>query len=192
MYTNSLSLLIVFLLLVNHVTHGQNLSSTIVGCVDVDCPVQDTTAECTVVDKTFGVVGLAQIPVTSSNLTGISWTEGVQIKGSDSRTFEKSFYFGAPPKLNLSGTGACAVFFNHIPKQLAFQGEVETAHGTCQDVMGSGCVNALIQRATSLDVIGLGISDACSKLQSSFQDNLDTACTNIAGSKWTALTVKRK
>jgi hypothetical protein len=86
----------------------------------------------------------------------------------------------------LEDTGACAVFFYQVAN-ISFPGDVEIAQGTCQAAMGDNCVNAIVKRAMSVDVSGLGISDACNKLQSTFEDNLDTACANFTGSVWSGL-----
>jgi hypothetical protein len=177
---------------------GQSLSSTIVGCAAVDCPedsANTTDAKCTVVDKTFTTIGLARIPVSSNDLTGLSWTEGVAVTDSNGqRTFEKDFYLGTPPHTNLTGTGACAVFFSQVSSRVSFNGSsVQEAQGTCQDTMSSDCVKALITRAVAVDVSGLGSADACSKLQAAFNDNLDSTCASFAtGSSWTGLSVKRR
>lgn len=177
---------------------GQSLSSTIVGCEAVDCPgdsANTTDANCTVVDKTFTTIGLARIPVSSKALTGLSWTEGVAVTDSNGqRTFEKDFYFGTPPHTNLTGTGACAVFFSQVSSRVSFNGSsVQEAQGTCQDAMSSDCVNALITRAVAVNVSGLGSADACSMLQATFNDHLDSACASFAtGSSWTGLSLKCK
>jgi len=188
-----------------YAVRGQSLSSTIVGCAAVHCPgdaSNTTTAECTVIDKTFTTVGLSRIPVNSNALTGLSWTEGVAVSDSENqgtgsksqRTFDKNFYFGTPPDANLTGTGACAVFFGQVSDRVSFNdSSVQEAQGTCQDAMSTDCVSALIKRATLVDVQGLGSAEACSKLETTFQETLDPACETFAtGRNWTGLSVKGK
>lgn len=177
-----------------YAVHGQNLSSTIVGCIDVDCPIRPNTTDtqCTVIDQTFHAVGLARIPVTSKSLTGLSWTEGVAaVDAIGNRTYLTNFYLGTPPDTNLTGTGACAVFFGEVSKAASFHSDVKEAQGTCQEAIGAECVNALVERATLVDVKGLGNVEACTKLETAFKENLDPACKYIAtGSNWTGLSVK--
>jgi len=174
--------------------YGQR-KPAIVGCLDVGCPVQDgsTDSKCTLVDKTFTLIGLAPVPETTSNLTGISWTEGVAVDNRDNqRIFSTNFYFGMPPDKNLTGTGACAVFFNDISNRLAFPGAPpQTSEGTCEDAMGPQCASALIKRATDMDISGLGTTEACKKLHAAFTENVDPVCANSApGSKWRGITVR--
>ncbi|PVH88140.1 hypothetical protein DL98DRAFT_525403 [Cadophora sp. DSE1049] len=177
-------------------TLGQTLPSNIIGCAALPCPDDAAgDSQCTVVDKTFSNVGLSRIPVTSQTLTGISWTEGVSVIDSNdttSRTFEKAFYLGVPPKTNLTGTGACAVFFNQVSKKVVFDNQdVEEAQGTCQEALNSQCVSALVDRAEKVDVVGLGSADACTKLDASFKETVDSACTVFAnGNIWSGLSVK--
>ncbi|KAH7327217.1 hypothetical protein BKA65DRAFT_64303 [Rhexocercosporidium sp. MPI-PUGE-AT-0058] len=175
-------------------SHGQNLNSNIVGCAVIPCPDDSAgNAKCTVIDKTFPNVGLARIPVTSQVLTGLSWTEGVAVNETNgNRTFEKTFYFGTPPKANLTGTGACAIFFNQVSKKVSFaSSNVEEAQGTCQDAMNAQCVTALVARAEKVDITGLGNVEACAKLENSFKETVDSACTVFAdGDKWNAIIVK--
>ena len=177
---------------------SQTLPSNIIGCASIPCPDNEAgDSECTVIDKTFSNVGLSRISVTSQSLTGLSWTEGVSVIDSNdttSRTFEKAFYFGVPPNANLTGTGACAVFFNQVSKEVVFDNRnVEEAQGTCQEALNPQCVDALIDRAEKVDVAGLGSADACAKLEASFKETVDSACTVFAnGNVWSGLSVKRK
>jgi len=143
------------------------------------------------------LMSASRISVTSQSLIGVSWTEGVSVIDSNdttNRTFEKAFYLGVPPNANLTGTGACAVFFNQVSKEVVFDNKnVEEAQGTCQEALNPQCVSALVDRAEKVDVVGLGSSDACAKLEASFKETVDSACTVFAnGNVWNGLSVKRK
>lgn len=174
--------------------------NTIVGCADVQCPTKSgsTSAECKLVDKTFTAVGLANIPVSEDSLKGLSWVEGVAVTNSsdETRSFDKSFYLGTPPQLNLTGTGACALFFSQVSDRVYFGKEDEdqsTTQGTCNQAMTEKCVSALIARAEALDLEGLSSKEACAKLETAFQDNIDSECASAAaGSKWAGLRPSRK
>lgn len=186
-------------LLAAEIARGQDLNSTIVGCSTFGCPpVPGTTSvKCHVVDKMFTALGLARIPVPSAALAGLSWTFGLFVTENDSRDkriFDKSFYLGSPPGVNLTNTGACAVFFNEVSSRVVFDDPyLQEAEGTCEEAMSTDCVNALINRAIAVNVSGLSTSDACRKIQTSFQEGVDSACASFAtGSRWTGLTVERR
>lgn len=182
-------------LIILHGALAQDLNETIVGCADVQCPTKSgsMSAECKLVDKTFTAVGLANIPVSEDSLKGLSWVEGVAVTDSSDgrRSFDKSFYLGAPPQLNLAGTGACALFFSQVSDRVYFGTEDDdqsTTQGTCKDAMSEECVSALITRAEALDLEGLSSKEACATLEKVFQDNLDSECASAAtGSKWAGL-----
>ncbi|KAH8602513.1 hypothetical protein B0O99DRAFT_302 [Bisporella sp. PMI_857] len=179
---------------------AQDLSSTIVGCLDVNCPQEPnntTENNCIISDKIFENIGLARIPVVaSSNLTGFSWLEGASEdggkEGDNLRTFHKSFYLGTPPDKDLNGTGACALFFEKVQNLRAFDGipDYTVSQGTCQNALGDQCVNALTKRARELDLSGLRSAEACTKLQATFQENMDDACKVYAtATKWEGISV---
>ncbi|KAI1189213.1 hypothetical protein F5B17DRAFT_392343 [Nemania serpens] len=178
---------------------SQDLNSTIVGCVDLDCPAStaDTANDnCTVADKSFTYVGLTRIPTTQESLQGLSWTKGFNIIDlpNNNRTFQNSFYLGTPPDLKLSSTGACSVFFHGVSTSLSFggdNGKNETSQGTCADAMGSDCVNALLNRAKTFikesENNNTSDTDLCSALQDHLHNNMDTPCLRISGGSWTNL-----
>ncbi|KAK7393861.1 hypothetical protein QQX98_013356, partial [Neonectria punicea] len=174
---------------------AQSLDETIVGCAEVECPTagRSTSAECQLVDKTLGMIGLARVPVEADALEGLSWVEGVAIADPNdgNRTFDKSFYLGTPPSLSLNSTGACALFFTHVSDRVRFDDEdddLSVSQGTCEEAMSKKCVSALISRAEDLDVDGLSSGEACKKLQEEFEDNLDSECASFADrSKWVSL-----
>ena len=179
---------------------AQDLNQTIVGCADVECPTMSgsTSAECKLSNKTFTAVGLARIPVEADSLQGLSWVEGVAVtdSGGKNRTFDKSFYLGTPPQLTLNGTGACALFFSQVSERVLFGKEDEdqsATQGTCDQAMSEKCVSAIISRAEALALDGLSSTEACTKLEKEFQDNLDSECASSApGNKWVGLKSARK
>ncbi len=167
-------------------------SAQIIGCADVGCPTNPgrTSASCTLVDKTFNVVGVAEIPTDSDALAGLSWVQGVEAETSDGkRTFEKSFYLGAKPGLDLTDTGACALFFSKVSDRVKFGDEdPEVSKGTCQQALSEGCVNAILNRAKKVNVDGLSVGDACEALQKDFEQNVDSECGSFATTgRWSGL-----
>lgn len=125
-------------------TQGQE----IIGCADLNClPLDQATTlfNCTVASKSFGAVGVARIPTNTPYLPKMTWTEGAAIYDRDTQPiFDKSFYLGAPPHTNLTGTGACAVFFNNANATFKSGPREDVSTGTCQDALGPDCVNALL------------------------------------------------
>ncbi|KAI1822786.1 hypothetical protein F4861DRAFT_540607 [Xylaria intraflava] len=178
---------------------AQDLNSTIVGCVALDCPAStaDTANDnCTVEDTSFSYVGLTRIPTTQESLKGLSWTEGFDIteQPGTNRTFQTSFFLGAPPDLNLTNTGACSVFFHGVATSLSFGGKNgtnETSQGTCADAMGSACTAALVSHAKAFlsDTTNTTASpsDRCTALQNELHDHMDKACLQISKGAWTDL-----
>jgi hypothetical protein len=181
-------------------------NTVIASCADVMCPSAPASvaAQCAVLNKTFTAIGQARIPIdtstnggsSSSTLAGLSWIEGVAVRdrpGID-RTYDKTFYLGTPPDLDLTGTGSCAVFFTEVSDGVSFgDGDPSTVQGTCQQAMSSDCVSALIGRAKAVNFQGLPIDDACKKLQGEFHVNLDPVCSRFAtGSQWGGIVTARR
>ncbi|GAP85846.1 putative vacuolar sorting protein VPS1 dynamin [Rosellinia necatrix] len=179
-------------------SHG-HLNSTIVGCIEVECPpsTADTANDnCTVIDTSFPYVGLTSIPATQEALEGLSWTKGFHVVDSshDNRTFQSTFFLGSPPEFKLDGTGACSVFLHGVSASLSFgddHGKNETAQGTCDDAMGSECVSALIDQAKRFFKASENnnSSDAsrCSAMRDHLYENMDNACSRISQGSWTNL-----
>lgn len=169
---------------------------TIKSCLDLACPINDRNDSiCTVADTSYkgDVLGFASIPAKESKLAELSWTEGVIMEDRDNGTnYHTNFYLGTPPDTNLTGTGACAVFFNKVSSEVTFgNASVQWSEGICEDAMGSQCVTALREHAEKLDVNGLGTSEACTKLEKDLNDNFDDICQVVAKSLlWSYLTVK--
>ena len=175
---------------------SQALRDSIVGCADVACPDRphDIYPNCTLVDTSFNDIGLARIPGPLGSSRGLSW---VQANAMDTSVFgranvTKRFYFGQPPDLDLSNTGACALFFTEVSDRVKFNNsDVRLSQGTCDQAMPPACVGAITRRADNFDFAGLSGQDACSKLQSEFEQNLDNECAGIAlGSQWSGLVSK--
>ncbi|KAI1413249.1 hypothetical protein F5Y13DRAFT_161846 [Hypoxylon sp. FL1857] len=182
---------------------AQDLNQTIVGCVEVDCPAssQDSVNDnCTVADTgSFTYIGLTRQPGNDSALAGLSWVKGFNITDSSSgRNFHSSFYLGAPPSLSLNAsTGGCAIFMHGVSGSISFgqNGTDPTSQGTCNDAMGSSCVDALtaaarshIQDYTSGSGDRPSIADACARLQSDLQSATVDACAPIQKGTWSNFT----
>ncbi|KAI0392433.1 hypothetical protein F5Y17DRAFT_359088 [Xylariaceae sp. FL0594] len=181
---------------------AQDLNQTIVGCIEVGCPPSSTDTvndDCRVADSSFPSVGLTRIPTKNKDLDGkLSWTKGFNVTdrgAAGGQEFHSSFYFGTAPDLDLSGTGACAVFLHGVEPSLSFDKvdkNLESAQGTCADAMGNDCVTALIDRAKKL-VDGFGSNppsseEACARLQDDLDKNMDHACLSLTKGSWTDLT----
>jgi hypothetical protein len=175
---------------------AQELEATIVGCAAVDCPIVENSTEtdCQVVDYDFRAIGLSRIPFEEdSPLRGLSWVKGVNQESlvtdnnnNDMTTlFHQRFYLGTPGDLDIEGTRACAVFFNHVSDEVQFDDTSLDGQGTCAEALSEPCVAALSERARSIDYDGLSIQEACSRVQAEFSGNMDEECIRYAGtSNW--------
>ncbi|RYP63363.1 hypothetical protein DL769_006978 [Monosporascus sp. CRB-8-3] len=175
--------------------HAQDSEKTIYGCVDVGCPAstQDSANDnCTVAGRSFPYVGITRIPTGGEALTGLTWSKGFNITDNGERMFGSSYYLGSPPDLDLSNTGACAIFFHGVSGSISFETDPpndETTQGTCSDAMGAACVDALTARARNLDIgDGTSAEEVCARLRDDLEENMDDACARIAGGSWSNLT----
>ncbi|RYO75389.1 hypothetical protein DL766_005617 [Monosporascus sp. MC13-8B] len=175
--------------------HAQDTEKTIYGCVDVGCPASTRDSandNCTVAGRSFPYVGVTRIPTSSEALTGLTWSKGFNITGDGERRFGSSYYLGSPADLDLSNTGACAIFFHGASRSISFETDPatdETTQGTCSDAMGSACVDALTARARNLDIgDGASSEEVCARLRDDLRENMDDACARITGGSWSNLT----
>ncbi|RYP08224.1 hypothetical protein DL764_002039 [Monosporascus ibericus] len=171
------------------------LVRTIYGCVDVGCPPStqgSANDNCTLAGRSFPYVGITRIPTGSEALAGLTWSKGFNITDSRERMFGSSYYLGSPPGLDLSNTGACAIFFHGVSRSISFETDPptdETTQGTCNDAMGSACVDALTARARNLDIgDGASSEEVCARLRDDLEENMDDACARITGGSWRNLT----
>jgi hypothetical protein len=176
------------------------LSAPIVGCSDVDCPTASgvTSAECRVADRTFSLIGVAKFDTSIAN-DDFTWTQGIQAydkiidpkvndqKGDESRTYERNFYLGSPQGFNLvenarsAGYGACALFFTKIAPEVKFEGDQrELAVGTCEDALGSECVNAWVKQGADAMRFNRTTTRPCETLLSEIRDNVVSQCPYAA------------
>lgn len=172
------------------------VGAQILSCADVECPIASgsTSADCTVVDKTFSAVGVAPLDLDIDGLRDISWVKGVgaQDVGSGERLFDQSFYLGTPPDFDFGETGACALFFSQVSERVRFGDDnPKRSQGTCRQALTDDCVSALLDRAKAVDISGLSGTAVCERLQSNFSSNLDSACASFTvGSRWTGITAQ--
>ncbi|RYP05411.1 hypothetical protein DL764_003836 [Monosporascus ibericus] len=168
---------------------AQELSSTIVGCADVHCPNPEDSTDnvCTLVDRTFGDIGLARIP---TDIEELSWVRGNNITDDEGeRRITSSFYLGTPFELDTGDTRACAAFFHQSTARFP-EDRADTAQGTCEQAnIDSACIDALVARARTLRIDDG--EDACERLQEDFLDNLDRECRGLAGTdRWESVRVR--
>ncbi len=194
---------------------AQDLSQTIVGCVDLECPAatDNVNDNCTIADTgSFSSVGLTRVPLgsgdsngtNSATLAGISWVKAFTVASAgDSRAFISSFYLGSPPSLQPqlnASTGGCAVFMHGASSSITFGGELNgTSQGTCADAMGASCVDALVSRATTLvegylrnASVGVTVENTCEKLHSDLEKSNDEACLPVSQGLWSNFTAVGK
>lgn len=181
-----------------------DLAAPIVGCAEVDCPTSEnsTSAQCQVADRTFTLIGLANVdtPVADEDFT---WTQGFQardISDEEDRQYEKNFYLGSPQGFDIeadatkSGYGVCALFFTEVSDQVKFEDDNPvTSVGTCNDALNTNCVEALLKQATDVagSLTNSSTADACEMLRREFSENLASQCPQFAtGDRWQGLEVE--
>ncbi|KAJ5835010.1 hypothetical protein N7447_001036 [Penicillium robsamsonii] len=139
------------------------LSSDLVGCKEVSCPVEGSDDRCTVGDDVFLGIGLSRIPDVPSSLEGFSLVKGVNVStsfdGSNSvtRPFKSVYYLGTPPDIEAKDLSGCVVVF-HDPPSGSFNGstvegsntgdETRAGTGTCFDIIGKTCIEKVTEKAT--------------------------------------------
>ncbi|KAL4869619.1 hypothetical protein BDV12DRAFT_208410 [Aspergillus spectabilis] len=139
-------------------SQAQDLPDTIVGCNDLECPLNDTY-KCHLDDTTYSNVGLARIVDPQSALEGISILKA---------------YLGIPEDINTDNISGCAVIFNYSPGEFE-GGDEESAVGSCSDLIEESCIDALVQR-------GADIGDGnCNSFERELRQNAIEECADFAG-----------
>ena len=164
-------------------------------CDDVGCPLdQYDQSSCVIGNTTAGALGISNFtsPLSSERLT---WTIAVQsINGTDS-TFERDFFLGTPPGLNLTAAGrpseieACALFFEGVAAKTTFPGtDHENDQGTCSDALSKSCVSSLRTHAlaslSSIRTNSISTASVCDQLSHAFRDQTTTNSCTVASSGW--------
>lgn len=106
--------------------------------------------------------------------------------------------------MNLSNTGACAIFFHGVSENLTFKQPGDTPQtmagrlgmdGTCSQALGSACVDYLTARAQKFAILGgdnASPQERCDELREDFEKNIDDACSQVNGGPWRNLTAVGK
>lgn len=175
------------------------LNRTIQSCADVRCPTKDTTTTvaCTLTNETYTNVGVTKIPNISGSLAGLTWVEAIVGKDLETRHFFKDFFLATDPAVNnVTAAGACALFFTKVSDKVKWVENtfpVDVSQGTCARAMSEQCVTKLVQRAKGVGLKGLGSEEACVKLKTAFETNLDAECGDfVTGTSWTGVEARGK
>ncbi|KAF1949402.1 hypothetical protein CC80DRAFT_497560 [Byssothecium circinans] len=169
-------------------------AAELLGCDAVGCPEdQNQRTQCSVGNATLRVLGITNI-TTSLDKSPITWTIGYnegKKPGNDSvDTYDRNFYLGTPPSLQLKDTTGCALFFEGVAPSIALPkpkpGPSNIANFTCSDVLKEDCVSDLISQAKSAAKGIDGKDDFCSSLQKSLVDKPPSTCSLVKGS-WGAV-----
>ena len=131
------------------------------GCDAVDCPTdQNGKSQCVLGNATAAALGVLSFN-TSLSRQPLTWTLIVQSLNSQENLYERDFFLGSPPSLNLvqntttrstpyQQTQACSLFFEGIASQLRFPGSNPLYdQGTCNDALNAACVADLQAQAKS-------------------------------------------
>ncbi|RDL36635.1 uncharacterized protein BP5553_05987 [Venustampulla echinocandica] len=160
--------------------------SELLGCDAVGCPVDEyRIAQCKVGNATLKAVGIANV-TTIADTRPFTWTLGLQERPSAGNgpqiTFDRNFYLGTPPSLQLNGTTGCALFFEGIAANLTVP-EDKVDSFTCSDVLNKDCVSDLITQAQLAVKAGEPAkdSDFCNEMRESLVDKPPS--TSLTGDK---------
>lgn len=161
-------------------------------CDAVDCPLdQNHNPTCTVGNSTAIDIGVGNFstPLSDQPLT---WTLSVQSLRDGQSSFERNFFLGTPPELNLrtrspSDTQLCAIFFNGAIYRAYFPGtDAVMAQGTCNDALTPACVSDIRQQAEDFRVDnGNGSTSFCSDLGEALRRQAPPSCTVASDGEWT-------
>ena len=175
------------------------------GCDSVNCPLdQYRQPSCVLGNTTARALGITSFtnPLSSDPFT---WTIMVQSVNGPNDTFERDFFLGTPPAVNLttSQNQSCALFFDGVAPRTMFPGtDPEYDQGTCDDALTQTCVNDLrTQARTELTTIRSGsgggdgtnstsLASTCGKLGDALRDKAPTACTVASGGHWGDILVR--
>ncbi|OQE47265.1 hypothetical protein PENCOP_c001G06981 [Penicillium coprophilum] len=173
-----------------------DLSSSLVGCKEVSCPLQGADDRCTVGDNTFLGIGLSRIPDVPSSLEGFSLVKGVNVSagmaGKDNdkptRPFKSIYYLGTPSDVETKDLSGCVVVFHGAPSK-KFDGpklegknngtDTRAASGTCSDVIDKTCIEKLTEKATKLAEDASG--NVCTTLERELKKVSLDECDGFAG-----------
>ncbi|KAL9637201.1 MAG: hypothetical protein Q9164_002345, partial [Protoblastenia rupestris] len=174
-------------------------------CGAVNCPLdQYSRPGCVVGNTTASELGISSF-TSSLSPQPLTWTIAVQSVGGPLNTFERNFFIGTPPSLNLTASGssqsqACALFFEGVAAYTEFPGtDPAYDQGTCDDALTQGCVNDIrTQAQTELVNIrsGSGENDSsspafvCGKLGETLRDKAPTTCTVASDGRWGDILVR--
>ena len=131
------------------------------GCDAVDCPTdQNGKSQCVLGNVTAAALGVLSFNASLSPQP-LTWTLIVQSLNSQQNLYERDFFLGTPPSLNLSQKTtttstpyrqpqACSLFFEGIAPHLRFPGSDPLYdQGTCNDALNADCVADLQAQAQS-------------------------------------------
>ena len=136
------------------------------GCNAVDCPTAyNGDLQCVIGNATASAIGALSFN-TSLSPQPLTWTLIIQSPTSlhsqpQQELFERDFFLGTPPSLNLSQNTsatstrnqqaeACSLFFEGVAPRLRFPGsDREYDQGTCNDALGAQCFADLQAQAQS-------------------------------------------
>lgn len=172
------------------------LDGPILSCADVKCPSgpNNSGVDCRITNNTYHVVGVSEIPNTSDALDGLTWVQAGAVRDTDRRHFIKDFYLGTDPQLDISTTGACALFFTNVSSIVEFKRAgvpKDVSQGTCAEAMSEQCVDRMLERARAASVQGISTAAACEKLKTAFVEDLDDECASFAtGAAWEGIEAK--
>lgn len=164
-------------------------SAQLYGCKTVNCPVDDKgLSVCPLGNSTFEYIGIANV-ASSISSSPLTWTVGVERSDTSSSgqiPFDRNFYLGTPPSLNVEGKTGCALFFDGVAPALARQPNVPKDAFTCKDVLEERCIADVIAQAKESyrALVDAGDSEVtfCGQLRDALVEQPPSTCDVVTGS----------
>ncbi|KAF2274409.1 uncharacterized protein EI97DRAFT_460263 [Westerdykella ornata] len=162
------------------------MTAELLGCDAVGCPMapyQD--AQCKVGNATLQVIGIANV-TTTVDTRPLTWTVGQQEAESGRNgaqiTYDRNFYLGTPPSLQLKNTTGCALFFEGIAASLTPPDRF--GNFSCSDLLNKDCISDLITQAQTAVNPGEAANDSdfCNKLREALGNKRPSTCNGVQGS----------
>lgn len=166
-------------------------------CDAVACPLDEySQPRCVIGNTTARAIGVSSFtsPLSSQPLT---WTIAVQSIDELPNTFERDFFLGTSPSLNLTDGGssrsqACALFFEGVATMIKFPGSgPEYDQGTCNDALTQSCVDDLRNqaRAELANVRGgrdnsSSSASVCASLGDALRGRAPKTCSVASDGRW--------
>ncbi|KAF1357552.1 hypothetical protein EJ07DRAFT_157552 [Lizonia empirigonia] len=170
---------------------GSSAVAQLLGCDAVGCPVDEyRTPQCEIGNATLKAIGITNV-TTLLDSQPLTWTLGLQELKAAQPTFDRNFYLGTPPSVNLNDTTSCALFFEGVSSNLTTSAGNQLNKFICSDALPAACISDLLTQAQSsfdnLDKTPSSSSSICTQLRDTLLTKPPPTCNMPQGTWGTIL-----